>query len=230
VVLFSYVPILCQLVTMARAKFQGLLSSQQSCKIRPSIRDHNPRTRKGKMNHLKSTIAGTFMLAFCNSPLAAQGFVTLVYGDTNQPNVLSITNGQVATVKSFLACCPSDGCLTLVVTKGAISLSVFPGMLLEGTQYYAGPVVIAGTATFTLTNTCSLPPPSPFIATIDVEPGPYPPGKTATVGSYSGNVQVTMQMSTDLVNWTPAVNGMVYTNSPDARFFRIQLVTNAQGP
>jgi hypothetical protein len=70
----------------------------------------------------------------------------------------------------------------------------------------------------------------PAFATIAVEPGPFPPGKTLTVGANSGNVQVTMQMSTDLVNWTPAVNGMVYTNTPDARFFRIQMVTNAQGP
>lgn len=67
-------------------------------------------------------------------------------------------------------------------------------------------------------------------ATFDIEPGPFPPGKAVTIGAYSGNVQVTMQMSTDLVNWTTAVNGMVYTNSPDARFFRVQLVTKAQGP
>ncbi len=36
-----------------------------------------------------------------------------------------------------------------------------------------------------------------------------------------------MQMFTDLVNWTPAVNGQIYTNSPDAGFFRIKLQTNA---
>ena len=71
---------------------------------------------------------------------------------------------------------------------------------------------------------------SSSLVTVDVEPGPFPPGKALTVGAYSGNVQVTLQMSTDLVNWTTAVNGMVYTNSPDARFFRIQLVTNAQAP
>ena len=54
----------------------------------------------------------------------------------------------------------------------------------------------------------------------------FPPGKTATVGANAANVQATMQMSTDLVDWTPALNGQVYTNSPDARFFRIQLLTN----
>ncbi len=38
---------------------------------------------------------------------------------------------------------------------------------------------------------------------------------------------VQVYRSTDLVNWTPAVNGQVYTNSPDARFFRIKLDANA---
>lgn len=60
--------------------------------------------------------------------------------------------------------------------------------------------------------------------------GAFPPDKTLVVGANSGNVQVTMQMSTDLVNWTPAVNEMIYTNAPDARFFRIQLLTNVQAP
>ena len=68
------------------------------------------------------------------------------------------------------------------------------------------------------------------LATVDVEPGPFPPGKALTVGANSGNVQVTLQTSTDLVNWTPAVNGLVYTNTPEARFFRIQMVVNPQGP
>jgi hypothetical protein len=70
----------------------------------------------------------------------------------------------------------------------------------------------------------------PAFATVQIEPGLFPPGKAVTIGAYSGNVQVIMQMSTDLVNWTPAVNSQIYTNSPDARFFRIQLVTNASTP
>ena len=64
-------------------------------------------------------------------------------------------------------------------------------------------------------------------ATFDVEPGPYRPDKAVTIGAYSGNVKVTMETSTDLVNWTTAVNGQIYTNSPIAQFFRITLVKNA---
>ncbi len=52
-------------------------------------------------------------------------------------------------------------------------------------------------------------------------------GKAVTVGANSGNLQLTMEISTDLVNWTAANNGALNTNSPDARFFRIKLLTNA---
>ena len=86
----------------------------------------------------------------------------------------------------------------------------------------SAPVVIAGPAMIQIVSGYA----SGGFATFCVEPGPFPPGRAVTVGAFSGNVQVTMQMSTDLVNWTTATNALVYTNSPDARFFRIQLNTN----
>lgn len=45
------------------------------------------------------------------------------------------------------------------------------------------------------------------LVTIDIQPAAFPPDKTAVVGAYSGNVQVTMEISTDLVNWTAAMLG-----------------------
>lgn len=88
-------------------------------------------------------------------------------------------------------------------------------------------LIIAGPATLQLENTYT-----PTYATIELKPQQLtvPPNQTVTVGSDAGNVQVTMLTSTDLINWTPAVNGMVYTNTPAARFFRIQLLTGAPGP
>ena len=90
------------------------------------------------------------------------------------------------------------------------------------------PVVIAGPATIQIEQLSSVSTAGCF-ATLDVEPAPFPPNKTATIGANAGNVQVTMQTSTDLVNWATATNGLTYTNSPDARFFRIQMLTNV-GP
>ena len=59
------------------------------------------------------------------------------------------------------------------------------------------------------------------LITFEVLPAPYPPDRAATIGPYSGDIRVTMEMSRDLVNWTQAENAAIYTNSPDARFFRI---------
>ena len=90
------------------------------------------------------------------------------------------------------------------------------------------PVVVTGPATIQIGNYPLQGQPGfpyPGLATFDVEPAPFPPNKTAIIAANSGNVQVTMQTSTDLVNWTAAVNEQVYTNVPDARFFRIQIQT-----
>ena len=61
------------------------------------------------------------------------------------------------------------------------------------------------------------------MATVDITPSAYPPDRAVTVGPYSADMKVTMEMSTDLVNWTVAQNAAVYTNRPEARFFRIKL-------
>ena len=73
-------------------------------------------------------------------------------------------------------------------------------------------------------------PVSGTVATFAIEPSAFPPDKTLTLGAFSGNVKVTMEQSTDLVNWTPAVNAAIYTNAPDARFFRIKMEKNAPPP
>lgn len=120
---------------------------------------------------------------------------------------LSIPTNSIATVKS-------------VGGPGPLLTASFPNCTVG-----IGPgSVLAGPATIQLTQLSGYTPGA--FATISVEPGPFPPGQTAVVGAYTGNVQVTMQVSTDLVNWTTATNGQVYTNSPTARFFRIQLATN----
>jgi hypothetical protein len=123
--------------------------------------------------------------------------------------VLTIDSNSVASLKSLI------GVAGLQISSQGASVLVAP-QSLEAT-----PVVIAGPATIQIVSGSSN-----AFATFSVEPAPFPPGRTVTVGAYSGNVQVTMQMSTDLVNWTTATNAQVYTNSPDARFFRIQLNNN----
>jgi hypothetical protein len=160
-----------------------------------------------------------------NATFASQGITTIMLAsNTNRGDVLSINDQQVAYVKTFmLSCSTCSGVFPdLLIQKGA---SVFPLSYLYFNPYNnSRELIVAGPATISITNNGST---YSAFATIDVQPAAYPPDKAVTVGAYSGNVKVTMEMSTDLANWTPAVNASVYTNSPDARFFRIRMATNA---
>ncbi len=164
-----------------------------------------------------------FLLSFA-SLLAAPAQVITIVAPTNDP-AMSIPGGSTFNLGETLAV-PTNGFATL---KSLLAPNGFLRIRTKGISYdyYNDSVgfTIAGPATVQViqySNTIN----PVTLATFDVQPSPFPPNKALTVGAYSGNVQVTMQMSTDLVNWTPAVNAQIYTNSPDARFFRIQLVTN----
>jgi hypothetical protein len=159
----------------------------------------------------------TFLVASLTS-LAAQAQIQTLVVTPSNTNSAVITVSSNAIVK-VLAWSQESGGDLLVNMQGV-------NFEFNGSYMDLSKITFAGPGTIQLRGDVF----SPYWVTVNVEPGPFPPGRTATVGSYSGNVQVTLQMSTDLVNWTPAVNGMVYTNCPDARFFRIQLLTNAQGP
>lgn len=155
-------------------------------------------------------------LAYISISASAQIQTLVVTPTSTNSAVITVSSNSFATIKSINSA--SGGYVQLNV-QGAN----FAFHLPEGAP--TG-LVFSGPATIQLQGDGY----GAALATVDVEPGLFPPGKTATIGANSGNVQVTMQMSTDLVNWTPAVNGMIYTNTPDARFFRIQLLTNVQSP
>ena len=133
--------------------------------------------------------------------------------------VLTIDSGSFATLKSITG----PGQLQINAQGATTSYSVL-GMSAP----VFIPLVVAGPATIQVLQPNNYNPANyAAIATFSVEPGPFPANKTTSLGPYSGNVQVTMEESTDLVNWTPAINGQTHTNSPDARFFRIKMVKNA---
>ncbi len=145
----------------------------------------------------------------------------------NSPTSLTVTSNQVAEIKTLLfspvrTTSGGVGLARAVIRSGDVGIPVYPGWITNGPCCF-----LRGPATIEIEGGNDAYGNLPAMATVDIQPGPFPPGRTVTVGAYSGNVRVTMEMSTDLVNWTPAVNAALYTNSPDARFFRIQLVTNA---
>ena len=179
------------------------------------------------MNATKTIAAIVCSTLFCSFQLFGQGITTLIC-QGNQTNQVQITASQTAKIRSYwdYEAATLDGVGSVVRIQSGTNVIDLKARSLIPTaspsQPYTPEFTIAGPATISLVAKGS-----PAILTLDVEPGPYPPGRAVTVSAYSGNVQVTMEMSTDLVNWTPAVNAQVYTNSPDARFFRIKLVANA---
>ena len=179
------------------------------------------------MKTTKIITAAVCSALFCSTQLFGQGITTLIC-QNNETNQVQITSSQTAKIRTFwdyFLGGTGPGTATKVsIQNGTKTVIVPASQLFAGSTPHPSEFMIAGPATISLVTHSDG---ASAILTLDIEPGPYPPGKTATVGSNSGNVQVTMEMSTDLVNWTPAVNAQVYTNSPDARFFRIKLVTNA---
>ncbi|MGH7950466.1 MAG: hypothetical protein ACREFE_00885 [Limisphaerales bacterium] len=144
---------------------------------------------------------------------------TLVVNPSNiLSSVITVATNQYAVLKSMT----QDYSSTLLVNLQGVPFTFDPTVDSFNNLVFSGP------ATIQLQGNVY----NSAYATIEVKPQqlPVPPNQTVTVGSSAGNVQVTMLTSTDLINWTPAVNGMVYTNTPDARFFRIQLLTNVQSP
>jgi len=63
--------------------------------------------------------------------------------------------------------------------------------------------------------------PGQAFLTVKVTPGPAPPDKAMIIPAGPGGAVITLECSTNLVNWTPASSG-VYTNLPAAKFFRIR--------
>jgi hypothetical protein len=162
-------------------------------------------------------LLGGLVLGLATLPVHA-GIQTLVANSTNLCSpVINICSNSYVTFKSADN---DDG--------GLINLTI-QGVPFQKDLSWEGVngLVIAGPATVQLMTYTNYP--ISTYATIDVEPQllPVPPNQTATIGSNAGDVQVTMQTSTDLINWASAVNEMVYTNTPDARFFRIQMQTSS---
>ncbi len=170
---------------------------------------------------MKATIKLIVMSLMYVSISAHAQMQTLVANSSNiLSSVITIATNQYAVVKSVDY---DDGGLLLINMQGTSFTKDFSYASADGLTI-SGPATIQLQAHPDAYYSC--------YATIEVKPQqqPVPPNQTVTVGSNAGNVQVTMLTSTDLVNWTSATNGMVYTNTSDARFFRIQLLTNIQSP
>ena len=79
------------------------------------------------------------------------------------------------------------------------------------------PLIVAGPARIRLFSDVG----GPKFCTFRITPESYPPDKSLLIAPGPGGAEVTLEYSTNLVNWTATTNG-VYTNVPVATFFRIK--------
>jgi hypothetical protein len=184
------------------------------------------------MKTIPSVITIVCLSAFCTPVLAAEGIVTLTCKGPSVTNEIQITAQQTAKLRTWLDSSNMNGNSTatrLEIQKDgkAFMPPLFMFNSPQNVRGYTPDFIFAGPATVRFISESWAQPDSVGLLSLDIQPSPFPPSRAVTVGAYSGNVRVTMEMSTDLVNWTASVNGMLYTNSPDARFFRISLETNA---
>jgi hypothetical protein len=179
------------------------------------------------MKLLHIGIFGSILLA---QTVAAQGLVTLSVKGRDAEQILEIDQTQTATIKTWLDSGLGGSwsvCSSIDFSRGTNLLTISPD---QTTIWNFRGTVIAGPAKFRLYHGPGANPAAVTMLTLDIQPSQYPPDKAAVVGPHSGPVKVTMENSFDLVNWTAAVNGGTYTNSPDARFFRIKIEKDVSAP
>lgn len=136
--------------------------------------------------------------------------VTLVFQGpvTNDVSKLVIESYEVAEVISFPY--PSDYPAGIQVIKDGVTRRHAPF------NNSATPIIVAGPAVITLDSMWNA------YCTIKVTPEAFPPDKTAIVLPGAYGAIVTLECSTNLVDWFSATNG-VYAGLAEAKFFRIRL-------
>ena len=128
-------------------------------------------------------------------------------------NEVFIEAYEVAEVVSFPTAMNINS--TLEVLKDGRKASL---QTLSVGHVFFEPVIIAGPATIRLIVANNV---TAGLCTVKITPEAYPPDKSILIAPGSGGAEITLECSTNLVNWTSATNG-VYTNLPAAKFFRIK--------
>lgn len=183
--------------------------------------------QKKTLNHLAfmNTIILTLGLTLLLLPMRLQAeFVTLSAGRAASNGVAQITiaASQLAEVVSFPASVNSAAGISLAITKDGWTHRYYPTLSPSGVNSvpagFFDPCVVAGPATLSMVSVNG----NPGFCTVKITPESFPPDKTIIVLPGTGGGNITMECSTNLIQWTPASNG-VYTNLSEARFFRIRL-------
>jgi hypothetical protein len=156
--------------------------------------------------------------------------VTISVSRTNQTSEIQIQDYESFRVVSAhderIAMTASAG-FSLSIVKGATTFT-FRDLELQGIYDFnlkvlipPRPISMAGPAMVTLNSNFADRGAEPAFVTFEITPQSFPPGQTLIVPPGTNQVLVTLECSTNLVNWLSATNG-VYGSPTEAKFFRIR--------
>ena len=168
------------------------------------------------MKTLPRIILITFTLLVSIYSIEARVVTLMQVGATNAPGTAEVfvESYEVAEVLSFPVAMNVNSSLE-VIKDGRTSVMQTLSVPNQGFD----PVVVAGPATIRLVVPGN--PTRAGLCTIRITPEAYPPDKSLLIAPGSGGAKISLECSTNLVNWVEATNG-VYTNLPAVKFFRIK--------
>lgn len=156
------------------------------------------------------------MLALASS--ANAGVVTLTAGSTNSTtlttNSLVLGPHEVAELIAYPFEFSSSA--NLYAVKDGLPVRYAQPRNVNGGLGYLDPFIVAGPAVIQFISV------SPVLCTFRVTPEPFPPDRTIIVSPGTNRTEVTLECSTNLVQWSAATNG-IYGPMPEAKFFRIKV-------
>jgi hypothetical protein len=144
----------------------------------------------------------------CMASAQTERYVTITVSNGSS-NQVSIAEGETAEVVS-LGGVASGSFNSASFVKDGI---VFNSLVTPPSNF----VVVKGPVTFRLVSQDGN-----AHLTLKVMPESFPPDKTLILPPGTNQVSITLESSTNLVNWASATNG-VYGSPDEARFFRIHL-------
>ena len=135
-------------------------------------------------------------------------YVTVVAGP-GETSVFEVTDSTTIQLVSLLPSAQASGGYIDYRAEVRITKGKFRSWLLPG-------AIIQGPFTLTLKGTET---PISAACTLRLIPEVFPPDKTVVIPPGQG-AQITLQCSSNLVDWVTATNG-IYTTAPSMKFFRI---------
>ena len=188
-----------------------------------------------KIQNILNLVLPVALLTIGAVPAHAR-FVTIMATTTNQTNQITVESYETVKVVTFYDYAGWAGS-HVTIRKGDAIIQASPGYY--GTTFSMGssynpvtqqpsslgplPFVLTGPATISLEtwSCCDRSQSGPAVLTMEITPEAYPPDKAITLAPGTGGAQVTLQSSTNLLNWDTATNG-TYSSPPAATFFRIK--------